>query len=125
MTAEARSACVPSVCVAVVTGAETVDDGGGGSVVDDVGAIVEVVQVVTTIEAPEAKHVIQNQVLPEDRRRQVSRRTDRLRDRQVKRQPHLHRSLLLGDVVLLELLWLRRRSTHWRPGGSINQSVSH
>lgn len=44
--------------VAVITVAETVHDAGGGSVVDDVGAIVEVVQVVTTIEAPKTKHMI-------------------------------------------------------------------
>lgn len=46
------------------TGAQAVDDGGGGSVVDDVGAVVEVVQVVPTIEAPEAEDVVQDQVLP-------------------------------------------------------------
>lgn len=46
------------------TGAQAVDDGGGGGVVDDVGAVVEVVQVVPTIEAPEAEDVVQDQVLP-------------------------------------------------------------
>lgn len=51
------------MCVAVVTGAEAVDDGGGGGVVDDLGAVVEVVQVVATIEASETEHMIQNQVL--------------------------------------------------------------
>lgn len=38
-------------------------DGGGGSVVYDLGAVVEVVQVVAAIEAPKTKHVVQNQVL--------------------------------------------------------------
>jgi len=47
----------------VPTVAQTVDDGGGSGVVDDVCAVVEVVQVVPTIVATETKHVIQNQVL--------------------------------------------------------------
>lgn len=55
--------CEMRLYVAVVTGAETVDDGGGGSVEDDVSSIVEVVKVVTTIKSPETKHMIQNQVL--------------------------------------------------------------
>lgn len=67
------------------TGAQAVDDGGGGSVVDDVGAVVEVVQVVPTIEAPEAEDVVQDQVLPGGGVRcgsgQVSRRTGGLRGR--------------------------------------------
>lgn len=37
--------------------------GRGCCVEDDVGAVVEVVKVVTTIEAPESKHMVQNQVL--------------------------------------------------------------
>lgn len=43
-------------------------DGGGGSVVHDLGAVVEVVQVVTTIEAPKTKDVVQDQVLERERR---------------------------------------------------------
>lgn len=57
------------MCVAVVTSAETMDDGSGGGMVDDVGAVVEVVKVVTTIEATKTKHVIQNQVLQTERGR--------------------------------------------------------
>lgn len=52
-------------CVAAVTSGETVDDGGGGGVVDDVGAVVEIVQIVATVEAPEPEHVIQDHVLHE------------------------------------------------------------
>lgn len=50
-------------------------DGGGGSVVHDLGAVVEVVQVVTTIEAPKTKDVVQDQVL-ERQRRTVNAGTD-------------------------------------------------
>lgn len=49
--------------VAVITGAEAVNNGSGGSVVDNLHAVVEVVQVVTTIKTPKTKHVVQNQVL--------------------------------------------------------------
>lgn len=60
-------------------------NGGGGSVVHDLGAVVEVVQVVTTIEAPKTKDVVQDQVLEREKRTvnagtdgQTGRRTDRL-----------------------------------------------
>lgn len=49
----------------MVTGGETVDYGSGGGVVDDVRAVIEVVQVVPTVKAPETKDMIQNQVLQE------------------------------------------------------------
>jgi len=82
-----------SVCVAVVTGAEAVDDGSGGGVVDDLSAVVEVVQVVPTIEASKTKHVIQNQVLQREetdreveRDRQVERETDRQMERETDRR---------------------------------------
>lgn len=47
----------------MVTSTEAVHDGSGGSVVDDVSTVVEVVKVATTIESPETKDVIQNQIL--------------------------------------------------------------
>lgn len=47
----------------MVTSTEAVHDGSGGSVVDDVSTIVQVVKVATTIESPETKDVIQNQIL--------------------------------------------------------------
>ncbi|KAF3841782.1 hypothetical protein F7725_023733 [Dissostichus mawsoni] len=46
-----------------VTGAEAVHDGGGGRVINDVCAVVQVVKVITTIESSKTKHVLQNQVL--------------------------------------------------------------
>lgn len=53
-------------------------DGGGGSVVHDLGAVVEVVQVVTTIEAPKTKDVVQDQVL--EREEADGERRDRRTD---------------------------------------------
>lgn len=105
----------------MVTGAEAVDYGGGGSVIDDLGSVVEVVQVVTTIKAPKTKNMIQNQVL-QRQERQMSRWTDS--QTETERQTHLHLSLLLGDVVLLEFIRLRRCSTHRRPGGSIEPLIT-
>lgn len=49
----------------MITIAEAVDDTAGGRVVDDLGAVVEVVKVVATIVSPETKDVIQLQVLHE------------------------------------------------------------
>lgn len=98
-------------------------DGGGGSVVHDLGAVVEVVQVVTTIEAPKTKDVVQDQVL-ERERRTVNAGTDGQTGRRMDGQTHLDRPLLLGHVVFLEFLGLRRRSAHWRPGGSISVSMN-
>lgn len=77
---------LPAQPVAMPTGAQAVDDGGGCGVVDDVGAVVEVVQVVPTIEAPEAEDMVQDQVLPgagvwewtgEQKDRWTQRTTDR------------------------------------------------
>lgn len=45
------------------TSAEVVDDGGGGSVVDNVGTVIEVVQVVTAVEASETEDMVQHQIL--------------------------------------------------------------
>lgn len=97
-------------------------DGGGGSVVHDLGAVVEVVQVVTTIEAPKTKDVVQDQVL--EREEADGECRDRRTDGQTDGQTHLDQPLLLGHVVFLEFLGLRRRSAHWRPGGSISVSMN-
>lgn len=69
-------------CVAAVTVAETVDNGSGGSVEDDVCAVVEVVQVVTTIEAPKTEHVIQNQVLQTEETEETGKQEDRQTERE-------------------------------------------
>lgn len=49
------------------TGRQVLDDHGGGGVEDDVGAIVEVMQVVATVEASVAEDVIQEQLLRSSR----------------------------------------------------------
>lgn len=46
-----------------LTGRQTLEDHSGGSVEDDVSAIVEVMQVVPTVETSVAKDVIQQQLL--------------------------------------------------------------
>ena len=60
--------CVCTVCVCVYgvcvcTCGETVHQGSSGRMVDNVRSIIEVVKVVTTIKTPEAKHMVQHQVL--------------------------------------------------------------
>lgn len=57
------------------------DDGSGSSVIDNIRAVVEVVQVITTIEASETKHVFQNQVLETENRgkKNMKRKEERTR----------------------------------------------
>lgn len=47
----------------VLTGGQVLDDHGGSGVEDDVSTVVEVMQVVATVEASVAKDVLQDQLL--------------------------------------------------------------
>lgn len=106
---------------AELTSRQVLNDHGGRGVEDDVGAVVEVMQVVATVEASVAKDVVQQQLLKTKRRRQKTVTVKWcISGRMEEARTHLHHFLLLGHIVPQQFVGQRSSSTHrrseWKTG---------
>lgn len=79
---------------------------------DDVSAIVEVMQVVPTVETSVAKDVIQQQLLKRHQKSESIGRKSLMAG--LYKHTNLHYLLLLCHIVLQDLVWQWSSSAHWR-----------
>lgn len=93
---------------------QVLDDHGSSGVEDDVSAVVEVMQVVATVEASVAEDVLQHQLLKTKHKQQFEAKPCVRHLVTVETPTDLHHFPLLGHIVLQQFVRQRCSSTHRR-----------